>query len=296
MKRVLITGGMGFIGKPTVKCLRDLGYEVHVTTREDLKSKNIHKCDLFNYLDVKSVMEKVKPQYLVHLAWETNPSEYLNAESNLEWVSASINLLKCFVETGGKRVLMSGTCFEYDFIDEPLSEDCKLAPLSLYSASKIGLQMISENYTKSKNVEFIWARLFYIFGEDENEQRVVPYIVNHLLKGEKVTCKNSSALRDYMYVKDVAKAISLTLDSKLTGKINIASGKKISMGSLFSSIANICGHPDLVNYLDNPVVPKVIVADVNKLHNELGFAPIGIEKALVNVVKSIKYKGEFFYE
>ncbi|QHI71953.1 NAD-dependent epimerase/dehydratase family protein [Aminipila terrae] len=141
----------------------------------------------------------------------------------------------------------------------------------MYAVSKQSLCQIAQKYCEIRNLSFAWGRLFYLFGEGEKISRVVPYAVTGLLEGRKVICKNASAVRDYMYVKDAGEAIVKTLLSNAEGIINIASGKPITMGELFWQIGEICERQQDIILQDNPTQPQKVVANVEQLKNKVRF-------------------------
>lgn len=268
MKRVLITGGSGFVGKNVVNVLLERGYEVYVISTSPTKSCSLQlkivNCNLLNYTEILEVMQDISPSYLIHLAWETTHNIYLHSNKNIDWVTASMNLLTAFRNVGGKRVFISGTCFEYEYRNSPLSETDTLMPDNLYSACKIALHTMATQYSKDNGISLVWGRLFYLFGENEKPSRVVPYIISNLLKGNAITCKNSMAVRDFLYVKDAARIICDIFESNFEGDINIASGENIRMKELFEKISIILNCHDLVAYDNQPVTPEYIVASIEK--------------------------------
>ena len=263
MKKVLITGSSGFVGDAVLKSLtKEKNIAIYALIRKAGENKEnvfFYECDLMDYYRVKDLMEYIKPDYLVHLAWNVEHSTYLDSSENLLWIGASLNLLKCFVENGGQRAFMCGTCFE------------QIEPLSLYAASKQTLCQIAQKYCETRNLSFVWGRLFYLFGEGEKITRVVPYAITELLRGHKVTCKNASAVRDYMYVQDAGNAIVKTLLSNVEGSVNIASGKQITMAEIFEQIGEICESKQDIALQDNLAKPQKVIANVEQLKKAVGF-------------------------
>lgn len=263
MKKILVTGASGFVGKAVIdSLLSNCNFEIHAIVRKQLCSQTqvkCHVCDLMDYESVCKVVGEIKPDYLIHLAWDVNHATYLHSDENLLWVAASLNLLKSFKQNGGERVFISGTCFE------------DISHLPLYAASKLSLKSLAISYCELNNISIAWGRLFYLFGENEKIERVTPYVITQLLKNEKVVCKNSSAIRDFMYIVDAGNAIVQTLFSDVQGQLDIASGCSITMKSLFTEIGASVGMPENIIFEDNSINPQKVVADASKLRNVVKF-------------------------
>ena len=147
-KKVLLTGVTGLVGKEVIKPLQDLGYEISALTIDDNNPDNgvkWIKCNLFDDYSVKKAFEQVKPTHLLNFAWATT-GDYLTSDINFEFVKAGLNLLKHFKANGGKRAVFVGTCFEYQFKDEPLKETDSTNPQTLYAVCKDALHRMAEEY------------------------------------------------------------------------------------------------------------------------------------------------------
>ena len=145
MKRIVLTGANGFIGRQTIPRLQKIGYEVHALyhlRKPDLEQNCYwHSCDLFDVAQQKVILQEIMPTHLLHFAWNVDHKTYLASPDNLDWVEASFNLLKHFNEVGGKRAVFAGTCFEYDLdAGRSLAENASLKAASLYARCKIHLQ------------------------------------------------------------------------------------------------------------------------------------------------------------
>ena len=121
MKQVLLTGATGFIGRQALLPLITRGFDVHCTYRTkkpdiiyDEKNVTWHKIDLLNRNDIEKLFDSISPTYLLHLAWDVSPGSYLESTNNFNWLVSSLHLLHEFAESGGRRAICAGTCFEYD--------------------------------------------------------------------------------------------------------------------------------------------------------------------------------------
>ena len=131
MKKVLLTGGTGLIGKETLRPLLERGFEVYgITIDENNPNENVHwiKGNLFDEQFVSKVMKEICPEYLLNLAWIVT-GDYINSNTNFDCLKAGIHLLEEFVKNGGKRCVFTGSCFEYAFQNTPIKETDPLNPV-----------------------------------------------------------------------------------------------------------------------------------------------------------------------
>src|SRR5690349_15031042 len=125
--RVLLTGANGFIGRRIAQRLTERGHGVVGLTRSTERlasdaSAEWISGDLLNAAESKRIVDGASADVLVHLAWITEPGVFWHSPENERWLDASRGLIGRFVDAGGKRVVVAGTCAEYAWSDEPLSE------------------------------------------------------------------------------------------------------------------------------------------------------------------------------
>jgi len=281
MKKVLLTGATGFIGRHCIPLLIQQGYEVHAITSKTTPPNQPlikwHCIDLLETKVVASFIAELKPTYLLHLAWYTIPSKYWTATENLEWVQASLNLLFNFHRHGGQRVVMAGSCAEYDWQYGYCKEDITpLVPNTLYGTCKHSLQTILTAFAQQNQLSWAWGRIFFLYGPHEYPQRLVSSVINALLKNQPAKCSHGNQIRDFLHVQDVASAFVALLDSEVIGAVNIASGIPVTLKSVIFEIANLIGNPELVQLgaISSPTnEPHLLVADISRLENEVKWQP-----------------------
>jgi nucleoside-diphosphate-sugar epimerase len=283
MKRILVTGGTGFIGRYTVAQLLALGYEVHLVSRRPPAIRSgepllhHHSCDILDLQQQSNLLREVRPSHLMHFAWCTTPGEYWTSTENIAWAQFSLALLQHFVECGGSRVVFAGSCAEYDWSHGYCSEKLTpTIPMSLYGTCKNGLREIFEGYCHRTEVRAAWGRIFFLYGPHEHRLRLVPSIILSLLQGKRALCSHGQLLRDFMYVADVAAAFVALLESEVTGCVNISSGRPVAIREIVDTIAVQMGRKELVDY--GPVgvcgdEPPLLVGDTSRLSDEVGFSP-----------------------
>ena len=280
MKRVLLTGAGGYIGRHMLDDLVARGYEVHAISRGKINgSAGViwHTTDLLDAAATLSLVADVRATHLMHLAWVTEPGVYWQSPQNSEWLDASRELLESFVEYGGTRAVLAGTCAEYDWTDGHCVEDeTPLRAKSLYAQSKLAFRDIAYALEETSDLSVAWARVFFSFGPYERAERLVPAVINALLAGDRAKCSDGSLVRDFMYVPDVAGAMVAVLDTDFRGDINIASGAPLSLEEIVTRIANKLDAADRVDfghYPRRPDDPQKITADISRLSDAIGWTP-----------------------
>jgi nucleoside-diphosphate-sugar epimerase len=283
MNKILITGATGFIGRHCLPTLSARGYEVHaVSTNGSIDNRfnsdvRWHKVDLLDSDSLWNLMSKVKPSHLLHFAWYAVPGKYWTSLENLRWVQASLDLLQAFILHGGKRAVMAGTCAEYDWRYGYCSErTTPLAPSTLYGTCKHSLQIMLDSAAEQTGLSTAWGRIFFLYGPNENPNRLVSSVIRSLLLGEPALCSHGNQIRDFLYVQDVADAFVALLESDVEGPVNIASGRPVVLRDIILKIARKLDRQNLVRFgaIQAPENdPPLLIADVSRLANEVGWIP-----------------------
>jgi nucleoside-diphosphate-sugar epimerase len=278
--RVLVTGATGFIGRQTLAPLGELGFDVHVVGRRppDDPTVTFHSGDLFDRDATAGIVRKVKASHFLHLAWDTEPGRFWNSPLNLDWVGASLATLRVFVEAGGKRAVLAGTCAEYRWGgDQPLDEKrSELAPSTLYGVSKDALRRVAFAYAETTSLSMAWGRIFFLYGPQEKTGRLVSDAIQALGSGQPFDTTDGRQLRDFMHVEDVARAFAVLLASDVRGAVNIAAGQAVAVRSVLEAIARETGAHGMLRLGVRPRPaddPLVIEAASDRLRYEVGFTP-----------------------
>jgi nucleoside-diphosphate-sugar epimerase len=294
MKKVLVTGASGFIGRHTLKTLLHQGFEVHaVFQRSNLvdihPSCNWHLANLLDPPQITKLLDIVQPTHLLHLGWYAVPGKYWTAEENFSWVQASLELLEQFRQRGGYRVVMAGTCAEYNWNYGYCSElITPQQPSSPYGICKNALGELLSSYSDLTGLSSAWGRIFFLYGNHEYPNRLVPSVIRSLLNGEPALCSHGNQIRDFLHVQDVADAFVAVLDSEVNGPINIASGRPVLLKDIIYKIANRIGKPELIKFgaiSTSETEPPLLVADTSRLCKEVRWQPqIALETGLEKTI------------
>ena len=231
----------------------------------------------------------IEADTLIHTAWCTEPGSYWTSIDNLRWMAASLRLFDAFLQGGGKRVVVVGTCAEYDWRYHTLVErETPLIPSTLYGTAKASLHKTLECYTKEHGISFGWAHVFFPFGPHEKRRRLLSDLIVNLLTGTEMPVSEGRQIRDFLHVEDVAAAIVRLAASNVQGPVNIGSGDARPLRDVIEIAAKEAGRPDLVRYGARPPItndPPSLAASVNRLRDEVGFQPrYGLQEGLKSTV------------
>src|SRR5688500_3429808 len=169
-RRALLTGARGFVGRQVRGHLAD-SFELHCTSREPVADASAvwHRVDLRDPQSCADLIERIRPDILVHTAWNTQHGEFWEAEDNAEWLEAGRSLFTAFSNAGGQRIVACGSCAEYPVgIVQPCREDEVIDPSEVgsgYGRAKLALL----EHLRGLVVEFAWARIFFVYGPHEDE-------------------------------------------------------------------------------------------------------------------------------
>jgi nucleoside-diphosphate-sugar epimerase len=288
VRRVLLTGATGFVGRQCVAPLEALGWDVHtVSNRGGAK----YKADLLRSDEATAIIQEIKPHALLHCAWYAKHSSYWSATENMTWLQASLHLVSEFIAAGGKRFVGVGSCAEYDWTTEGEYDErnTPARPATLYGACKYALNVAGGALCRRDGVSFAWARLFFLFGPHEDQNRFVPSVIRSLMQSERAPCTAGEHIRDFMDVRDAASALARLIDSDVDGTVNIASGEGRLIKEIATTIGRVLNRSDLIALGVLPTRendPRVLVAATNRLRSEVRWhPPVSVEQRLAETIE-----------
>lgn len=248
---------------------------------------NVLKCDLADY---KALSCDLNADIFFHLAWEKTTSggrdDVYSQLKNVEYSLDALNLAKrlgckCFVGTGSQA--------EYGKVSKDLSGNTPTNPESGYGIAKYTAGKMCALLAKNLGLRFCWTRILSIYGENDNPNSLISYVIDTLLKGEKPSLTKCEQVWDYMYADDCARALYLVGEKGLDGKTYVlGSGEKRKLCDYVRAVRDAI-NPNLpLGFGEKeyyPHQPMYLCADTTDLQKDLGFVlgvtfEQGIEKTI----------------
>lgn len=255
MKRILVTGGAGFIGSHVVDLLEKKQHQVVVL--DDLSSGSrsrlskhtkLAKVDIRDSVGTSTVIEEFRPHAVIHLAAQANVRRSIedpetDAEIN---IGGGISLLKACAAFQVGRVVFasSGGAIYGDQPTYPIPETAEPKPSSPYGLAKQAMEKYGEYFSKSSRFDFVSLRLANVYGPRQSgkgEAGVVAIFLDHLARGTTpLIFGDGSHTRDYVSVRDVAPAFVAALKCP-PGTYNIGTGVETRTIDLLVRLLKLTG-------------------------------------------------------
>jgi len=247
VQNILITGATGFVGTQILKYLDNKNVKIKVIARpnsENLFSKYQNVAEVIStedfFLEKDEWYEKACEgiDIIIHSAWYATPGKYLDSPLNKTCYSGTINFARSAVNSRIKKFIGIGSCFEYELMtNKKIDIDQPLKPLTEYAKAKVETFNALTLLFKREEINFIWARLFYLYGEGEDRRRLIPVLREKLTNGKKVALTKGTEIRDYLDVEEAGRIISELALSDRLGPFNVCSGQGVSIREIAKNIA-----------------------------------------------------------
>ncbi|WP_454849415.1 NAD-dependent epimerase/dehydratase family protein [Rhizobium binxianense] len=271
MTRVLVTGATGFVGRHLLNALDARGMRVRAAVRAGKEDALADFACVDEVVSTPSLFGENQDWWaaaaagadlVIHAAWYAEPGKYVAAPENLDCLAGTLTMARGCAQAGVRRFAGIGTCAEYDFSEGHLSTGTPLRPASIYAGTKAAAFLALSHWLPAAGTDFLWCRIFYLFGEGEDPRRLVPYLRARLAAGERCDLSSGNQIRDFLDVADAAEKIVAAATGDRTGPMNICSGVPITVRQMAEAIADEYGRRDLLNFgarPDNLIDPPCVV-------------------------------------
>lgn len=293
--KIFVTGATGFIGTHLVRKLQNERHDLLLLTQksenlsynEHLEKVKIVTGNLSDISGWKNELKEFQPDATIHMAWEGIPN--YGAKTSIKNLKYGLDLFTMLGELGCKRVISTGSCWEYGQNHGRLQEDMIPKPSNAFTIAKNALHLMGKEIAKENDMIFIWTRLFYAYGPGQKEISLIPYLINCARTGKTPEIKNPSARNDFIYVEDVVEAISMVMKNcRQSAVYNIGSGYSTGVKDIIKVVCDyynfqygsMPAHPNSEMFVD-------FWADISKIKTDIGWEPkIGIREG---IEKTISY-------
>lgn len=308
MKKVLVTGGAGFIGSALIAHLQEEGHEIHVIDNLsfgnrkfiDIPDGHFYGEDIRDREAMMAIIGEVKPQWVIHLAAihfipYCNQHPYEAFDVN---VNGTMNILDAAAAADSlERMFFASTAAVYPIYDDPIHEDKALGPLDIYGLSKLtGERLCSEFFLKTR-IPTVVCRFFNAFGPRETNPHLIPEIQQQLNEGQRtIQLGNLEPKRDFIHTSDMARAVRLLMEAEIQGMdtFNLGQGMEYSVKEVVEAFERQLG--ESVTITQNPKRMRKsdrmhLLADVSKLKNLTGWEPlIGLDEGIATLIELPAYE------
>lgn len=295
-RRVLITGGTGFVGAHLAATLAGAGAEVHVLRRGGASLPRLpvgpvvwHEADLLDADRLDLAIATARPDVVFHLAAYGTGAHGADRDRTLRVnVMGTWNLWQALRDRT-VRIVYTGACGEYGLTDTCVSESHPCDPAAFYPATKNAAGTLLAALGRETGREVVIVRPFNPYGPGDRPDRLIPHVVKKLLAGDDVSVTAGEQRRDFLFVSDLIDALVRAAVRPIPstgGVYNIGSGRETTLREVITLIAGLVGEGALerVRFGALPYPPDEVwhlCADISRARRDLGFEPrVGLEEGL----------------
>jgi UDP-glucose-4-epimerase GalE len=302
-RKILVTGGAGYIGSHTVLLLLERGYDVAVVDdlskghRHNVPADKLHEVNLLDGDGLSGLMRQERFDAVIHFAALAEVGESMREPARYfrNNVGGSLSLLGAMVETGVKHIVFSSTAAVYGTPQgTPIREDFPIQPVNPYGESKAMVEKMLRWFDEIHHLTSVTLRYFNAAGADpegrlgeehDPESHLIPLVLRAVITGQPVTVfgndydtLDGSCIRDYIHVNDLAQAHILALEHLCGGgaseRFNVGTGAGQTVLEVIGAVEKVTGQK--VPYVMGPRRagdPPSLVAAPDKLRAALGWKP-----------------------
>lgn len=221
---ILVTGAQGFIGRHLLEELNKRGHRTFPSSRKD--RNGFLKLDVQRPQQMLQMIKELKLDVAVNLAWHTSGGDYLTSPVNGEALEWNREFFKIVRDSSIYKIVSIGSSAEYTAKSNDLSVGTNLE--WLYATSKVAAHRSFVETFNSSGIDFVWLRIFQVYGPGQSSQRFVPSLCDHIRRSRLFTLSNPNAVRDWIDVRDVATSIAHIVEKAVEREIDIGTSYGLS--------------------------------------------------------------------
>ncbi len=298
MRRILVTGGAGFIGSHAVQRLVELGEDVSIIDdlndfySPDLKQGNLAKiretgpirfyeCDIRDAKSVFTIVQEIRPEVIIHLAARAGVRPSLEKPLLYEQVNVggTVTLLEASRTFGVQKFVFASSSSVYGTASSvPFREDDRVdQPISPYAATKIAGERLCYTYSHLYGLKVVCLRFFTVYGPRQRPDLAIRKFTEMIDLGEPIPVFGDGSIggRDYTYVDDIIQGVIAAAGLDCSYDVfNLGNASPINLDALIQAIENGLGKKAQITRLPPQLgdVP-ITFADITKAGRVLGYAP-----------------------
>ncbi len=299
--RILITGAGGFVGAATARAALANGHEVHALIRRSdsprlaALSGQLHK-HVANLSDTTAIMRvfgDVKPDIVIHSAWEGVGGALRAGDIQFENIRTSLALVDAAIASGVGKFVGIGSQAEYGRYDRRITEKDLPRPTMLYGAAKLSAYHLTRQRAREAGMAFAWLRLFSVYGPGDNPNWLIPSTAASLVQGVAPKCTLGTQNWDYLHIDDVANGtLAAAVTAEATGLFNLSSGRPVSVRNIVERLRDLAAPGLELSFGAIPFGPDQIMhleGDNSRLKATTRWAPVvDALDGLADVVSQIR--------
>lgn len=296
-RRVLVTGGSGFLGRHLTRGLAQRGARVTVARYPDEPAPSPwpsgvtgQLCDVRDARQVEQLTQDVAPEIVFHLAAVGVTEPFIDVEAALEVnVRGTLNVLQAARSAHGlRRVIVAGTCYEY-------GPDNNLDPGNVYAASKVAAWAFCRMAYRAYGTPVIVARPFNVYGPGQNSHALIPAAIRAALGGRDFPTTPGEQRRDFVYVDDLIQGfLALALAEGIEGQsLDLGTGVATPVRHVVERVfalmgAETSGRPQIGALPYRPGIVWELVADAQRTAQRTGWrAQTGLDQGLQRTIAAL---------
>ena len=290
-RKVLLTGGAGFLGHHVVRALLDNEAEVTLliqphekTWRLDgMQSKfNMINASLTDREETKNAVKEAQPEIIIHFSgWMERKRDVTILDDMYgHHVSSTMNLILAADPEVTRLILNTGTSEEYGEQADPFIETLPIDPVSPYSASKGAATIMATYLSKAIGLPVVTMRPFITYGPGQVHDTLIPFLIKGVFQKKTVELTEGLQYRDFIFVDDLVSCYLAVIEKAESIKgpqvFNVGTGEKTRVRDVIETIANIANGQDYLKIGARPMrpgEPESMVADIHKAIDFLGWEP-----------------------
>ena len=280
MRCAVVTGAAGFVGCNLVEALLAHGYFVYAVVRKgsshnerlaELNRVKLVYADMSEYNRLEELIDETADVFF-HIAWAGGRYDF-----DAQWknIDATLDALRAAKKMGCERFVATGSQAEYGPQTDLITEETLPQPIDAYGSAKLATCVLSRQLALDLGIEWIWGRIFSVYGKYEPRGRMLPDLIGSLLKGERFSLSAATQYWDYLYSSDCAEALVALAERGKTGEIyNIANGEYRPLKEFTEAIRRTVAPSKFLSYGKEADVVYSLQVTGEKLKCDTGWRPI----------------------